>query len=166
MSAADFEALTSAFDYPMFVVTCASGRDRAGCLVGFATQCSIEPPRFLVCISRANHTVRVAKSAEVLAVHLLASDQKDIAELFGARTGDDLDKFERCRWEPGLSGVPVLVDCPYRFIGRVVDRFALGDHTGYVLDLVDASSASETERGRFETLTFQEVRDIEPGHRA
>ena len=45
--------LVSELDYPMFIVTCADERERAGCLVGFATQCSIDPPRFLVCLSTA-----------------------------------------------------------------------------------------------------------------
>lgn len=44
MTAEDsLEALTAALDYPMFVVTVAAGGERAGCLVGFATQCSIDP---------------------------------------------------------------------------------------------------------------------------
>jgi flavin reductase (DIM6/NTAB) family NADH-FMN oxidoreductase RutF len=49
----------------MFIVT-AVGRDgeRAGCLVGFATQCSIQPPRFLACISRENRTFDVVTEAE------------------------------------------------------------------------------------------------------
>ena len=46
-----FNALASELDYPMFVVTTAAGGAPAGCLVGFATQCSIDPPRFLVCLS-------------------------------------------------------------------------------------------------------------------
>jgi hypothetical protein len=56
-------------DYPMFVVTVADAGtgERAGCLVGFATQCSINPFRFLVCLSRANRTHRVASRSEVLA---------------------------------------------------------------------------------------------------
>ena len=43
-----FEALMADLDQPSYVVTAADGDERAGCLVGFATQCSIEPPRFAV----------------------------------------------------------------------------------------------------------------------
>jgi flavin reductase (DIM6/NTAB) family NADH-FMN oxidoreductase RutF len=165
MSAAEFNALTSALDYPMFVVTCASASDRAGCLVGFATQCSIEPPPYLVCISQRNHTARVANRVDVLAVHLVASHQRDLAELFGSLTGD-VARLQRCRWEPGFSGVPLLADCPNRFLGRVVDRFPVGDHSGYLLDVMDASAALDVAAGGFEPLTFQQVRDVEPGQRA
>ena len=63
--------LVSELDYPMFIVTCADARERAGCLVGFATQCSIDPPRFLICLSDKNRTYRVARGTDVLVVHLV-----------------------------------------------------------------------------------------------
>jgi flavin reductase (DIM6/NTAB) family NADH-FMN oxidoreductase RutF len=154
-------ALTAALDYPMFIVTAAAGGSRAGCLVGFTTQCSIDPVRFLVCLSRRNHTCRVAAAAELLAVHLLDREQRALAELFGTETGDEVDKLARCAWAEGPSGTPLLDDCPNRFVGRVVDRFDAGDHLAFVLEVVDASSA---EPGPL--LTFQAVRDLEPGHRA
>lgn len=159
-----FHALTSAIDYPMFVVTVANDGARAGCLVGFTTQCSIDPPRYAVCISDTNRTARVAAGADVLAVHLLGKGQKDLAELFGGTTGDEVDKFERCRWTPAGDGVgtPLLVDCPNRFLGRVVTKVPAGDHTIYLLDVDHAESAD----GRIEQLTFQQVRAMDPGHPA
>jgi flavin reductase (DIM6/NTAB) family NADH-FMN oxidoreductase RutF len=155
------EALTASLDYPMFVVTAAAGDDRAGCLVGFATQCSIDPARFLVCLSRKNHTCRVAAEAEVLAVHLLGRKQRGLAELFGTETGDDTDKLAQCRWTEGPEGVPLLDDCPDRFVGRVVDRFDVGDHVAHVVEVVEAEG---TQAGPL--LTFQAVRDLDPGHDA
>ena len=55
-----FEKLVSMLDYPMYVVTTRAGDQRAGCLVGFTSQVSIGPPRFLVGLSDKNHTYRVA----------------------------------------------------------------------------------------------------------
>src|SRR3982750_801842 len=74
MGAAAVHELIDELDYPMLIVTAAAGGQRAGCLVGFATQCSIDPPRMLVCVSKANHTYRVAVDADVLAVHFLRRD--------------------------------------------------------------------------------------------
>jgi flavin reductase (DIM6/NTAB) family NADH-FMN oxidoreductase RutF len=154
-------ALTAALDYPMYVVTTAAGGNRAGCLVGFTTQCSIDPVRFLVCLSRRNHTCRVASQADLLAVHVLDREQQALAELFGTETGDDIDKLARCAWTEGPSGTPLLDDCPNRFLGRIVDRFDTGDHLAFLLDVVDAWSADPGP-----LLTFQSVRDLEPGHPA
>ena len=162
-----FDAMTAAVDYPMYVVTTvdAATGERAGCLVGFATQCSIDPARFLVCLSEANHTFAVAGRAEVLAVHLLAASQRELAELFGSETGDRVDKFARCEWREGPSGVPVLCDASMWFAGPVVDRVDLGDHVGYVVEPVDGSSGSGSESGP-PFLTFHMARSMEPGHEA
>src|SRR5206468_3781620 len=104
-----FSRYTSILDYPMFVVTAVDANTgaRSGCLVGFVTQCSLDPMRFLVCLSRANHTYGVARGAPVLAVHALGPEHRDLATLFGTRTGDEIDKFTRCAWHPGPAGVPL-----------------------------------------------------------
>src|ERR671920_1608506 len=98
---AALDRLVNRLDYPMLVVTAEAGGERAGCLIGFATQCSINPPRFLVCLSDKNYTFRVAQHAPVLVVHLVPGDADELAELFGSHTGDEIDKFEHCAWSPG-----------------------------------------------------------------
>lgn len=147
-------------DYPVFVVTTVhpGTGELSGCLVGFATQCSIDPERFLVCLSVANHTYRVALHATHLGVHVLGRGQRALADLFGGETGDEVDKFDRCEWRPGPGGVPLLADCTRWFAGRILDRMPLGDHAGYVLDVV----ASDGTGGG--PLMFSSVRDVEPGH--
>src|SRR3954451_19397105 len=111
MGVAAVHELIDELDYPMFIVTAAAGSDRAGCLVGFATQCSIDPPRFLVCLSDKNRTFRVARHARTLVVHLVPREATGLAELFGSETGDEVDKFARCAWSEGPDGTPVLDDC-------------------------------------------------------
>lgn len=168
MAAGKFEAsppgldpLTSALDYPMVIVTVSTGSEHAGCLVGFSTQCSIQPLRYAVCLSKRNRTSRLAEHAGVLAVHFPEQSQRGLAELFGSETGDEVDKFARCRWEPGPGGTPLLSECPNRFVGQVVQRVDAGDHVLYLLDVTEASVTDVPD-----PLTFQQVRDLEPGHGA
>jgi flavin reductase (DIM6/NTAB) family NADH-FMN oxidoreductase RutF len=163
----EFDCLTGRLDYPMYVVTAAvpegGTTERSGCLVGFGTQCSIDPPRYLVCISKANHTHRVAVRAAFLVVHFPGPEQIDMARLFGEETGDKIDKFERCAWHPGPDGVtPVLDACPNWFAGRVLRQADGGDHTAFVLEPVAASCPDPDWR----MLPFQSVKDLEPGHPA
>lgn len=103
-STESFQDLTGGLEYSMFVVTACDGERRAGCLVGFTTQCSIDPPRYLVCLSKANNTVAVALGAEVLMVHVLGADQLGLARLFGELTGDKVDKLEGRECEQGGTG--------------------------------------------------------------
>ena len=154
-----FQEIVAHLDYPMFVVTTVAADDgeRSGCLVGFTTQCSIKPPRFLVLVSEKNHTHAVALRAEMVAVHLVAD--RSLAELFGSETGDEVDKFDSCSWRPGLGGVPILEGASAWFAGPIVDRVPhLGDHTGLMIEPTDVSEQVGT------TLTFQQVNDLDPGH--
>ena len=153
--------LVSELDYPMFIVTATNGRERAGCLVGFATQCSINPPRFLVCLSDKNRTFRVAADASVVVVHLVPAEADALAELFGSQTGDDVDKFERVAWQEGPVGTPVLDECGNWFAGRILERIPAGDHCALLLEPFDAHSD-----GREEAFTFHRAKRMEPGHEA
>lgn len=138
-----------------------AGGERSGCLIGFATQCSIKPPRFLVCISKQNRTFDVVRTAGDVVVHFLGEEQRELAVLFGAETGDEVDKFELCRWTAGPSGIPVLAGVPGWFAGRVLERYDLGDHLGLWLDPTESH-----DRGGQLNLGFQDVKSVEPGHPA
>ncbi|MFB7617745.1 flavin reductase family protein [Kitasatospora sp. NPDC056181] len=157
-----FESFVALLDtQPVYVVTAATDAgQRAGCLVGFAGQCSIRPPRFTVWISKVNHTYAVAMHSPVLVVHLLPQ-RHDLAELFGGRSGDAVDKFAAVGWQPGPSGVPVLTDALAWFAGRVLDRVDWGDHVGFLLD----PFVTRTTTGRY-PLRLVDVMDIDAGHPA
>ena len=157
-----FHAVTALLDYPMLVVTTAAGGERSGCLVGFATQVSISPARFLVALSDKNRTYRVAQRSPALAVHLLGREQEELARLFGEETGDDVDKFARCAWHEGPDGAPVLDDAPACFGGPVRDRVTFGDHVGFVVEPV----WSEARRADARLLGFAQARQLDPGHEA
>ena len=153
--------LAATTDTPMVIVTAfAPDGRRSGCLVGFWTQCSIHPPRVLACISKANHTLPVASAARVLAVHWLADDDQRLAELFGGETGDEVDKFEHCAWQPGPDGVPVLEGVKGWVAGPIADRFDVGDHVAFVLDATTGAANEDSN----DQLGFQAVKDLEPGH--
>jgi flavin reductase (DIM6/NTAB) family NADH-FMN oxidoreductase RutF len=156
-----FDAIVGDFEYPMFIVTTAVDGERLGCLVGFATQTSIDPQRFLVCISHANRTYRRGRDAGCFAVHAVPADADALAELFGGQTQDEVDKFARAAWHEGPHGVPVLDECGNWFVGRVVVRVEAGDHDAFVLEPVAA--AAEPGDGEF---TFHQARRIHPGHEA
>jgi flavin reductase (DIM6/NTAB) family NADH-FMN oxidoreductase RutF len=156
-----FQRLVAQLDYPMFIATVAAGGERSGCLIGFATQCSISPPRFLAGISDKNHTYGVAREARSMALHLVPENATELAELFGGETGDEIDKFERCEWREGPEGIPLLDGCPNRFVGRIVERIDFGDHVGMVLEPFFAEADEESAQ-----LGFHRAKRIEPGHEA
>jgi flavin reductase (DIM6/NTAB) family NADH-FMN oxidoreductase RutF len=160
-AAQDFNGLVGELDYPMFIVTTRKGEQLAGCLIGFATQCSIDPPRFLVCLSEKNRTTRLAQEAEAVAVHFVPASANDLAELFGGQTGDEVDKFAECAWHEGPRGLPILDECDNWFAGAILARHDLGDHIAFLLDPIEAHSGTPIDE-----FTFHRARRIDPGHEA
>jgi flavin reductase (DIM6/NTAB) family NADH-FMN oxidoreductase RutF len=158
-----FDALVEAMDGAMVVVTTAADGERNGCLVGFHCQCSIEPRRHAVWLSVANRTAELARHATHLAVHLLTTDDHDLAEHFGGQSGDEVDKLAGLEWTEGPGGVPLLHRLPNRFVGRIEQAVPdIGDHRLYVLDVVDASATDRP--GPF--LRLSDATHIDPGHEA
>jgi flavin reductase (DIM6/NTAB) family NADH-FMN oxidoreductase RutF len=156
---ASFNELMTQLEYSMLVVTAAAGDEQAGCLLGFSTQVSIHPGRFLVCISVKNRTYRVARQASQLVVHFVPADQGELAELFGGETGDEIDKFARVDWRPGPGGAPIVTALENWFAGQVIERLDFGDHHGFLLEPIEGQS------GRGEgSFTFHRAKRIEPGH--
>src|SRR4051794_9769130 len=98
----------SSLDPPLVVVTTAVGDERGGCLVGFHAQAGIDPERYSVWLSKANHTYRLALRSTHLGIHFLAEDQLWLAERFGTWTGDDVDKFDGLSVSDGVGDLPLL----------------------------------------------------------
>jgi len=153
-----FSRLAEGLDYPVYIVTTAVDAEHSGCLIGFATQCSIHPPRFLACISKKNHTFALVQRASVLAVHVVEAKDKALADLFGGQTGDQVDKFSDVSWHEEF-GVPILDACQRWFAGKVEKHVDFGDHLGLVLTPL----AQETQVTD-EQLRFQSAKHIKPGH--
>jgi flavin reductase (DIM6/NTAB) family NADH-FMN oxidoreductase RutF len=160
-SDAPADAMTSTANYPLYVVTAADDDEISGCLAGFVTQSSIEPVRFIICISKSNHTFAVAENSASLALHLLGSDQRAMASLFGETTGDVVDKFAGVAWTRGGNGAPVLADCAAWIEGSVVNRMSAGDHEAFFVTVSDGGPG--THRG---CLMLDDAGDFTPGHRA
>ena len=138
MSADPFDSLMASLD-PRWSWSPRPRATSAGCLVGFHSQTSIGPERYCVWLSKANHTYRVALLASHLGIHLLTDGDRDLAELFGTVSGDEVDKFALVEAEVGAEGVPVLAACPHRLVARkrvVLDEG--GDHVCVVTEPVES----------------------------
>ena len=155
-------ALLAPLSPAMVVVTTASGGEQAGCLVGFHCQASIDPPRYAVWLSKANHTYRVALRATHLGIHLLTEDDRALAEHFGTQTGDRVDKFADQPHTVGPGGVPLVEALPHRLVLRrtvLVDEG--GDHVCAMGEPIDPATT-----GPFRPLRLAAIDDLTPGHAA
>lgn len=146
----------------MIIVTASVDGRRSGCLVGFHSQCGIDPEKYCVWVSKANHTYEIATNATHLGVHFLSKDHLAIARHFGSLTGDEVDKFEGVPYEIESGGAPVLVKLPHRMLLRVqsvhVDD---SDHAAIVGEVVELHQGKD-----FEPLRLSSALSIDAGHPA
>lgn len=162
MGSAAFDAIVAHADPALIVVTAADQNVRAGCLVGFHSQSSIDPVRYSVWLSKANYTYRVALHATHLGLHFLTREQVRLAERFGTVSSDAIDKFSELDVALGSGGVPVLMACAQRVIAqRVTLLDEGGDHVCFVLEPIEASSSAS-----FEPLRLSHATHLAPGHEA
>lgn len=155
----DFGSFAGSVPGAALIVTASAGASHEGCLVGFATQASIHPPRLLVCLSVKNATFGAAIDTTHLGVHLIPAERSDLAELFGGKTGDDVNKFAACTWDVGPGGEPLLSECPMRCACRILERYPFGDHVGFLLEPVAVWITDP-----FEPLDIRDAGGIDPGH--
>jgi flavin reductase (DIM6/NTAB) family NADH-FMN oxidoreductase RutF len=161
MTSSAFETITAALDAPLVVVTTAVDDERAGCLVGFHSQSSIEPERYCVWLSKANHTYRVGLRATHLCIHFLTDTDLPLAELFGTQTGDKIDKFAGLDVTTGVGQVPILRDCAHRLVVR---RVALLDENGDHV-CISTEPVSAHSDGRFKPFRLSQASHLVPGHK-
>lgn len=155
-----FTTLMSSTDPPLVVLTTAAAGEQAGCLVGFHAQSSIDPHRYSVWLSKANHTYRVGLRATAFGLHFLTEDDLDLAERFGTLSGDDgTDKFAGLALDHD-AGVPLLRACPHRL---VVERIAMLDDGGDHVCVTTRVRSAHTSGG-FVPLRVSEAAHLEAGH--
>lgn len=159
-----------ATDPAMVVVTGRHDGESVGCLVGFHSQVSIEPERWGVWISQANHSHPVLTRASAVAIHVLGAPQHELAAHFGSLTGDEEDKFagldleppDAWPWGPPDERPPLLSACPTRIVGWRRAALADGiDHTCLVIEPVEV-----TVDPGIVPFRYRAAADITPGHPA
>jgi flavin reductase (DIM6/NTAB) family NADH-FMN oxidoreductase RutF len=152
--------LMESADGPLVVVTTVAEGERAGCVVGFHSQSGVNPARYSIWLSKANHTYRAMVRAEHFVVHFLGEGDVAVARHFGTRCGGDVDKFADIGWSAGPGGVPLLDHLPHRVVLRKLTMLDDdGDHvcvSGEVLDV--------TNDGAFAPLRLSAANHWEAGH--
>lgn len=155
-----FDDLMSSTDSALIVVTTAAENEQAGCLVGFHSQSSMSPAQYGFWLSKANHTYRVSLRSKHFAVHFLTTDDLAMAQRFGARSGEEVDKFRGLDVITTEQGVPLLTAVPNRI---VVESITMLDDGGDHVSITARVISTETT-GPFVPLRLSHLGDLPAGH--
>lgn len=99
------------------------------------TSASLEPALVSFYLSATASTAAAVRAADRFAVHLLGSEQEDLARGF-ARSG--VDRFADVDWSPHAGGLPLLSGVPAWLTARTVHVHDVGDHFLVVGQVQDA----------------------------
>lgn len=129
----DSRALRSALGHFATGITIVTARNADGSAIGLTVNSfnsvSLDPPLIVWSLSQTSSRFDAFQRAEHYAVHVLASDQIELAQRF-ATSG--VDKFLGLRMSTGLGGVPLLENCCAWFECRNETRFEAGDHRLFI----------------------------------
>ena len=156
-----FEGLVGELEYPMFIVTARVGGEPLGCLVGFTTQASIDPPRFIACLSHQNRTYRARQGRARRSACTRCPPTRTTSRSCSAARPRTRRTSSRAR--RGTKGPRACRSSSAARTGssaaswRATDA---GDHDAFLLEPIAGSSTEEDE------FTFHRAKRIDPGHEA
>jgi flavin reductase (DIM6/NTAB) family NADH-FMN oxidoreductase RutF len=127
------------FSNGMYVVTSRSGEHYGAATVTWMSQASFQPPLIMTAIRRKSNTFKCLAESRVAAVHVLGSNQQDLAAKFfrptrmigGLLNGEPF--IEGKTTVPILTNTPAHVECSVRHIFETG-----GDHAVVILEVADA----------------------------
>jgi len=138
---------------PPVIVSCrdGSGRDN-GLVVGYASNCSFDPPMVMVGIREERFSYHIVKESGVFVVNLASKKNKEMYDYLGKISGRDEDKFKKMNINIKTGdkvNAPILLDCPVNIECRVVNIVKSGSHDLFigVVEKVHADKELVDEKG-------------------
>ncbi|MBI4398842.1 MAG: flavin reductase [Candidatus Omnitrophica bacterium] len=122
----------------LYIVTSRHGEDMSAATVSWLNQASFIPPLIMMGVRTSSHTHALLEASKICAVHFLGRDQKHIAENFFKPVKREGGKIGGMEFEELITGAPVLKDAPACVECNVLDSVKRGDHTVFVLEVIEA----------------------------
>jgi flavin reductase (DIM6/NTAB) family NADH-FMN oxidoreductase RutF len=89
------------------------------------TSISLTPPLVLVCIDHRASILPLCGIGRHFGINILGDCQEDLSVRFSGKWSD---RFVGVRWQPGVTGVPLLEDVPATLECITTEMIRAGDH--------------------------------------
>jgi flavin reductase (DIM6/NTAB) family NADH-FMN oxidoreductase RutF len=131
--------------YGLFVMTVKDDRTMTGAAVNWLTQASFAPPLVVLGAKADAPSTGMIESSGLFNINVLESGQVPLASAFFKHVEPDGNKFGDAEFTLSPNGLPVLNEALAYFECRVREKVALGDHTIFVGEVVEAGVQREGE---------------------
>lgn len=154
LTTASLRAALGRFATGVTIVTARAADGRpVGLTVNSFNSVSLAPPLVLWSLSQGAASMPVFAAGVDYAIHVLAADQRVLAERFASK---GVDRWQGLDWHEGLGGVPLLDGAVAVFECRPRSRYPEGDHVIFVGEVLRCSHRQEAapllyHGGRFYT---------------
>jgi flavin reductase (DIM6/NTAB) family NADH-FMN oxidoreductase RutF len=140
---AAINAVTRRLWGPVVAVSAAAAGRASAQIAVTAIAASILPerPRLLIQLWKANLTHDLVRASGAFAVHLLAEGQLDLVTRLGHHSGHQQDKLAGLPWRRGLTGSPLLDECPSYLECRLIATLDGGDMSVFLGEVVGGANA-------------------------
>ena len=122
--------------YGLYVVTAGQGERIGGMIASWVSQVSYAPPLIMLAVHPRRYTHALIREYGAFVLQVVDTEHKDFLTRF--KGPDPAGKLSGLEWETGMTGAPVLVDCPASMECRVVDSMAPGNHTLFIGEILQA----------------------------
>ena len=131
--------------YGLFVMTVKDGDKMTGAAVNWLTQASFAPPLVVLGAKADNPSTEMIANSGMFLINVLESGQVPLASAFFKHVEPEGNKLGGAEFTPSPNGLPVLTDGLAWFECRLRETVALGDHTIFVGEVVEAGLNREGE---------------------
>jgi flavin reductase (DIM6/NTAB) family NADH-FMN oxidoreductase RutF len=131
--------------YGLFVMTVKDDKTMTGAAVNWLTQASFSPPLVVLGAKADNPSTAMIDSSGLFCINVLESGQVPLASAFFKHVEPEGNKLGRAEFTPSPNGLPLLKDALAWFECRVREKVAIGDHTIFVGEVIEAGVQREGE---------------------
>jgi flavin reductase len=125
------------------VITSRAGSHVNGLTATAVCSVSASPPVILVCVNKGASAEAIIAESGVFAVNFLTEEQHLVARLFSTSKLSPEERFAEGRWQPQVTGAPVLDGALASFDCVVENCIASGTHNIYFGRVVAAESLDQ-----------------------
>ena len=124
--------------YGLFVMTVKDGDKMTGAAVNWLTQASFAPPLVVLGAKADNPSTEMIANSGMFLINVLESGQVPLASAFFKHVEPEGNKLGGAEFTPSPNGLPVLTDGIAWFECQLRETVALGDHTIFVGEVIEA----------------------------
>jgi flavin reductase (DIM6/NTAB) family NADH-FMN oxidoreductase RutF len=131
--------------YGLFVMTVKDDKTMTGAAVNWLTQASFSPPLVVLGAKADAPSTGMIEQSGMFLINVLETGQVPLASSFFKHVEPNGNKLGDAEFTLSPNGLPVLKDALSYFECKVREKVAIGDHTIFVGEVVEAGVQREGE---------------------